>query len=120
MNESQRAAQLERIRAKIKALAKTENEREQLAYLLYLLSRLNFIEEVKADQNAGELQSDPAEQEAEQEARAKPEEGKKMNELERDQEREPETETENDFESWIKNGETPAEEVKKELDNLKI
>lgn len=116
MNESQRAAQVERIRAKIKALAKTENEREQLAYLLYLLSRLNFIEEVKADQNAGELQSDPAEQEA----RAKPEEGEKMNEFERDQEREPETETENDFESWIKNGETPAEEVKKALDNLKI
>lgn len=71
---------------------------------------------IRVDQTAG----DPAEQEAEQEARAKPEEGKKMNELERDQEREPETETENDFESWIKNGETPAEEVKKALDNLKI
>lgn len=66
MNDSQRAARIERIRAKIKALAKTENEREQVAYLLYLLTRLNFIEEVKADQNAGELQSDPAEKEQEQ------------------------------------------------------
>lgn len=66
MNDSQRAAQLERIKAKIKALAKTENEREQLAYLLYLLTRLNFIEEVKADQTAGELQRDPAEQEQQQ------------------------------------------------------
>lgn len=113
MNDSQRAAQVERIRAKIKALAKTENEREQVAYLLYLLTRLNFIEEGKAEQNAGELQSEPAEQEA----RAKPEEGEtKMN----DQEREPETEAENDFESWIKNGETPTEEEKKALENLKI
>lgn len=45
-----------------------------------------------------------------------------MNECERDQEREPETETEteNDFENWIRNGETPAEEVKKALENLKI
>lgn len=66
MNDSQRAAQIERIRAKIKALAKTENEREQLAYLLYLLTRLNFIEEVKADQSAGELQRDSAEKEQEQ------------------------------------------------------
>lgn len=41
-----------------------------------------------------------------------------MNECERDQEREPETE--NDFENWIRNGETPAEEVKKALENLKI
>lgn len=113
MNDSQRAAQIERIRAKIKALVKTENEREQVAYVLYLLTRLNFIEEGKAEQNAGELQSDPAEQEA----RAKPEEGEtKMN----DQEREPETEIENDFESWIKNGETPTEEEKKALENLKI
>lgn len=113
MNDSQRAAQVERIRAKIKALAKTENEREQVAYVLYLLTRLNFIEEGKTEQNAGELRSDPAEQEA----RAKPEEGEtKMN----DQEREPETEIENDFENWIKNGETPTEEVKKALENLKI
>lgn len=112
MNESQRAAQIERIRAKIKALAKTENEREQVAYVLYLLTRLNFIEEGKAEQNAGELQSD----QAEQEARAKPEEGEAMN----DQEREPETEAENDFENWIKNGETPTEEEKKALENLKI
>ena len=43
-----------------------------------------------------------------------------MNELECDQEREPETETENDFENWMRNGETPAEEVKKALENLKI
>ena len=63
MNDSQRAAQIERIRAKIKTLVKTENEREQVAYVLYLLTRLNFIEEGKAEQNAGELQSDPAEQE---------------------------------------------------------
>lgn len=111
MNDSQRAAQVKRIRAKIKALVKTENEREQVAYVLYLLTRLNFIEEGKAEQNAGELRSDPAEQEA----RAKPEEGEeKMN----DQEREPETE--NDFENWIKNGETPTEAEKKALENLKI
>lgn len=63
MNESQRAAQIERIRTKIKALAKTENEREQVAYILYLMTRLNIIDELKAEQNAGELQSDPAEQE---------------------------------------------------------
>ena len=43
-----------------------------------------------------------------------------MNEFERDPEREPETETENDFENWIKNGETPTEEEKKALENLKI
>lgn len=115
MNDSERAAQLERIKAKTKALAKTENEREQVAYLLYLLTRLNFIEEGKAEQNAGELRSDPAEQEA----RAKPEEGEtKMNDQEREPEREPETE--NDFESWIKNGEPPTEEEKKALENLKI
>lgn len=63
MNDSQRAAQIERIRAKIKALVKTENEREQVAYILYLLTRLNFIDELTAEQNAGELQRDPAEQE---------------------------------------------------------
>lgn len=114
MNDSQRAAQVERIRAKIKALVKTENEREQVAYVLYLLTRLNFIEEGRAEQNAGKLRSDPAEQEA----RAKPEEGEK--EKMNDQEREPETEAENDFESWIKNGETPTEEEKKALENLKI
>lgn len=62
MNEQEKAAQIERIKAKIKALAKTENERDQIAYVLYLLTRLNFIEEVKA---AGELQRDP-EQEQEQ------------------------------------------------------
>lgn len=68
MNEQEKAAKIERIKAKIKALAKTENEREQIAYVLYLLTRLNFIDELKADQTAGELQRDP-----EQEARAKPE-----------------------------------------------